>query len=231
MTDRIYLQHPTRDETVVVSVGFSWPALLLGFIWALMKRLWGVALFMLVVDLALGLIGLAGITADLISLVLSIVFAIYCGMSANDWHRRALERKGYMVLPVGEKRFADHDVDVKWALHDSRSRTLPPWPAAEPIKLRIGCDLRPPASLGPHVTSKRSQTPARSSRKRARSRDSVRALPSSACPLTGSSVTPCSAARMTRASAPTSSSPISSMSRSKTKRPPSSDWPRCRIAA
>lgn len=99
MTDRIYLQHPTRDETVAVNVGFSWPALLLGFIWALMKRLWGVALFMLGVNLALGVIGLAGITADLISLVLSIVFAIYCGMRANDWHRRILERKGYVVLP------------------------------------------------------------------------------------------------------------------------------------
>jgi hypothetical protein len=98
MTDRIYLQHPSRDETVAVSVGFSWPALLLGFIWALMKRLWGVALFMLIVDLALGVIGLAGVTADLISLVLSIVFAIYCGMRANDWHRRVLERKGYVVL-------------------------------------------------------------------------------------------------------------------------------------
>jgi Protein of unknown function (DUF2628) len=100
MTDRIYLQHPSRDETVAVSVGFSWPALLLGFIWALMKRLWGVALFMLIVDLALGVIGLAGVTADLISLVLSIVFAIYCGMRANDWHRRVLERKGYVVLPA-----------------------------------------------------------------------------------------------------------------------------------
>jgi Protein of unknown function (DUF2628) len=99
MTGRIYLQHPSRDETVAVGVGFSWPALLLGFIWALMKRLWGVALFMLVVDLALGLIGLAGITADLISLVLSIGFAIYCGIRANEWHRRVLERKGYVVLP------------------------------------------------------------------------------------------------------------------------------------
>ena len=108
MTDRIYLQHPTRDETVAVSIGFSWPALLLGFIWALMKRLWGVALFMLAVNLALGVIGLAGVTADLISLVLSIVFAIYCGMSANDWHRRALERKGYVALAAREKGGADH---------------------------------------------------------------------------------------------------------------------------
>ena len=35
--------------------------------------------------------------ADVISLVLSIVFAIYCGMNANQWYRRDLERKGYVV--------------------------------------------------------------------------------------------------------------------------------------
>jgi hypothetical protein len=99
MADRIYLQHPTRDETIAVSVGFSWPALLLGFIWALMKRLWGVALVLLAVEIALGLIGLAGATAYLVSLLLSIVFGIYCGIRANDWHRRILESKGYVVLP------------------------------------------------------------------------------------------------------------------------------------
>ncbi|RFU43762.1 DUF2628 domain-containing protein [Paraburkholderia sp. DHOC27] len=99
MTERIYLRHPSQDETVAVGIGFSWPALLLGFIWALMKRLWGIAAFMLAVDLALGLIGLAGVSADLISLALSIVFAIYCGMRANDWHRRDLQRRGYLVVP------------------------------------------------------------------------------------------------------------------------------------
>jgi hypothetical protein len=50
MTGRIYLQHPSRDETVAVGVGF-------------------------------------------------IGFAIYCGIRANEWHRRVLERKGYVVLP------------------------------------------------------------------------------------------------------------------------------------
>ncbi|MEW6347344.1 MAG: DUF2628 domain-containing protein [Paraburkholderia sp.] len=99
MTERIYLQHPVRGETVEVSTGFSWAAFLLGFIWALMKRMWLVALLMLAVNLAIGLIGFAGATADVISLALSILFAIYCGMKANQWYRRDLERKGYVVAP------------------------------------------------------------------------------------------------------------------------------------
>ena len=56
MTERIYLRHPVRDETVEVKTGFSWAAFLLGFVWALMKRMWLVALLMLAVDLAIGLI-------------------------------------------------------------------------------------------------------------------------------------------------------------------------------
>jgi hypothetical protein len=61
--------------------------------------MWLVALVLLAVDLAIGLIGFAGVTADVVSLVLSIVFAIYCGMNANQWYRRDLERKGYMITP------------------------------------------------------------------------------------------------------------------------------------
>jgi hypothetical protein len=98
MRERIYLRHPARDETVEVKTGFSWAAFLLGFVWALMKRMWLVALLMLAVDLAIGLIGFAGVTADVVSLLLSLVFAIYCGMRGNQWHRRDLERKGYVVL-------------------------------------------------------------------------------------------------------------------------------------
>ena len=34
---------------------------------------------------------------DVVSLVLSIVFAIYCGVRGNQWHLRDLERKGYVI--------------------------------------------------------------------------------------------------------------------------------------
>jgi hypothetical protein len=98
MTERIYLRHPARNETVEIRTGFSWAAFLLGFVWAWMKRMWLVGLLMLVADLAIGLIGFAGLTADVISLALSILFAVYCGMRGNQWHRRDLERKGYVTL-------------------------------------------------------------------------------------------------------------------------------------
>jgi hypothetical protein len=97
--ERIFLRHPAKDETVEVRTGFSWAAFLLGFIWALMKRMWLVGTLMLAVDLALSFIGFASVSADVVSFVLSIAFAIYCGMRGNQWHRRDLERKGYVALP------------------------------------------------------------------------------------------------------------------------------------
>jgi predicted membrane chloride channel (bestrophin family) len=99
MAERIYLRHPARDDTVEVRTGFSWAACFLGFIWALMKRMWLVGALMLAVDLVLSVIGLASVSMDVISFVLSIVFAIYCGMRGNQWHRRDLERKGYVARP------------------------------------------------------------------------------------------------------------------------------------
>jgi hypothetical protein len=98
MAERIYLQHPATHETVAVATGFSWHACLLGPLWAVMRRLWLVALLMLVVDVLITAIGLAGVAADLASLVLSIAFAAYCGVNGNKWHRQVLERKGFAAV-------------------------------------------------------------------------------------------------------------------------------------
>lgn len=98
MPPRIYLQRPGNDEAVAVATGFSWGALLLGFIWALSKKMWFAAFVMLSINVILLGMGLWGETADLIGLVLSIVFGIACGAYGNRWHRLTLERRGYVVL-------------------------------------------------------------------------------------------------------------------------------------
>src|SRR3954471_21610803 len=40
MGARIYLHCPGNDETVAIACGFNWGACLLGFIWALSKKMW-----------------------------------------------------------------------------------------------------------------------------------------------------------------------------------------------
>ncbi|HEY4297030.1 MAG TPA: DUF2628 domain-containing protein [Paraburkholderia sp.] len=94
----IYLQYPGKDETVAVATGFSWGACLLGFIWALARRMWFAAFVMLGISIALFSLGLWGETADLIGTVLSILFAVACGAYGNRWHRWTLEQRGYVAL-------------------------------------------------------------------------------------------------------------------------------------
>ncbi|MEK6347285.1 MAG: DUF2628 domain-containing protein [Burkholderia sp.] len=96
MSKRIEFKHPARADWVSVPTGFSWPALLLGGFWALAKKLWLVALTMLVVEFALGFIGEVPGAIGWIATGLSIVFSIYCGWRANAWHCRTLERRGWV---------------------------------------------------------------------------------------------------------------------------------------
>jgi hypothetical protein len=98
MEAKIYLHYPGNDEAVAVGSGFSWGACLLGFIWALSKKMWFAAFVMLAVNLILFGMGLWGETADLIGMVLSILFAVACGAYGNRWHRWTLEQRGYVLV-------------------------------------------------------------------------------------------------------------------------------------
>lgn len=98
MTERIYFQHPSNQDVVSVPTGFSWLAALLGFIWAANRKLWMLALVLLLVDVAIGLVSLINGTVDLIASVGSVAFAVYCGMAANRWHCRILESKGWVRI-------------------------------------------------------------------------------------------------------------------------------------
>jgi len=103
MAERIYLQRPGRDETVAVATGFSWGALLLGFVWAMSKRMWFATFIMLAVNTLLFFSGLCGETVGTIGLILSVLFGVACGVYGNQWHRWTLEKRGYVVVqPAGE---------------------------------------------------------------------------------------------------------------------------------
>ncbi|HYS64989.1 MAG TPA: DUF2628 domain-containing protein [Paraburkholderia sp.] len=105
MGERIYLRYPGKDETVAVATGFSWGALLLGFVWALSKRMWFASFVMFAINTVLFFADLWGETAGLIGLVLSVVFGVACGVYGNQWHRWTLERRGYTLLKgAGEER-------------------------------------------------------------------------------------------------------------------------------
>jgi hypothetical protein len=111
MAEKIYLRHPGKHDTVVVAAGFSWSALLLGFVWAMSKKMWFAAFIMFAVNMLLFFSGLWGDTIGTIGLVLSVVFGVACGVYGNLWHRQALEQRGYVVVPPeGEGSLTGADI-------------------------------------------------------------------------------------------------------------------------
>ena len=118
---RIYTFYRKPGETslesaIAVPERFSIAAFLLGFIWALYRRLWLVAVMILGAQLALpGAVEVLGLNPALGSVAL-FAFAIYVGCSANDWRREKLERKGYAMVGIAagrtleeaERRFFDN---------------------------------------------------------------------------------------------------------------------------
>jgi len=85
---------------VLVREGFSWPAAIFSLFWALYHGLWGAALAIVALGLALGAAEVA-LGFDLAArLVLDLASAVLVGATANDWRRWSLRRAGYLFAGV-----------------------------------------------------------------------------------------------------------------------------------
>jgi hypothetical protein len=99
---RIYTVHvrmwsaSADREAVFVREGFSWGAFFFSVLWALWHRMWFAALIVFAVSVALSLLTeLLGVD-DMVSTVIGAAFALIVAWEANDWRRRALDRRGYV---------------------------------------------------------------------------------------------------------------------------------------
>lgn len=105
MALRVYTVHlppasANDGAPILVKEGFSWPAFVLGPIWTLWQRLWLVSTFLIAFYIALGAgldaLALDEITKSLISLTVHVLI----GLSAADWRRAGLRRRGYAEVGV-----------------------------------------------------------------------------------------------------------------------------------
>jgi hypothetical protein len=78
-----------------VKQGWSWPAFLFSFIWAMVKKMWalGIGLFVL----SLIFISMVGPGADLLINILSVMVSLIFGMYGNSWRGKNLESRGYEI--------------------------------------------------------------------------------------------------------------------------------------
>jgi len=103
---RIYTVHvrawstAADREAVVLREGFSWGAFVFSVAWALWHRLWFWAL------IVLGLSALIAVAGELAGLdpvtdgAIGLGLALLVGWQANDWRRRALEKRGFVTAGV-----------------------------------------------------------------------------------------------------------------------------------
>ena len=96
-------KHPTKD-TLAVKVGFSWPALFFGWIWMLVKKLWGLAggWFSAYIILSLIQKGIDLSDGGTVQLAIQMVFAaayftlwLVPGFKGNKWVEDNLTERGY----------------------------------------------------------------------------------------------------------------------------------------
>jgi hypothetical protein len=85
-------KHPS-GATEAVKQGWSWPAFLFSFVWAMVKKMWaiGIGLFILSVIF----ISMVGTGADLLINIISIIVSLVFGMYGNFWREKNLDSRGY----------------------------------------------------------------------------------------------------------------------------------------
>jgi len=113
---------PAPTSLVFVKEGFCWPALFVPLLWLIFRRLWLVLLAYVVVA---ALFALAGRWADgPVFGAVSLFFAVWFALEANELRRWTLERRGWRVLGVaGGRRLAD--AELGWFSHRGRDPEAP----------------------------------------------------------------------------------------------------------
>jgi hypothetical protein len=102
---RLSLYVSPKGQCVMHFSGFSWLAALVPLVWALHRRLYGLAALILVYTMANnGLMELLGVNFQIFMLVLQ--FVVF-GLFANRFHRFLLERRGWLRTEEESPRFGD----------------------------------------------------------------------------------------------------------------------------
>lgn len=91
--------HPYQDP-VLVREGFSLFAAVVPLLWALLNRLWMLALGLAVLSLVLEQLEEAAVLTDIGSLIIAVTVSVLLGYLACDLKRALLRRKGYVTADI-----------------------------------------------------------------------------------------------------------------------------------
>jgi hypothetical protein len=106
---RCYDVYRKSDGTwETIKIGFSWPAMLFGAIWAWVSGMVGIGFALLALGIFLRILPalLAGInpyssdksSVFILSLLVSIVLPICVGLFGNEWRKNSMSKRGYELI-------------------------------------------------------------------------------------------------------------------------------------
>jgi hypothetical protein len=85
-------KHPS-GAIEAVKQGWSWPAFLFSFIWAVVKKMWAIGIGLLILSLIF--ISMVGAGADLLINIVSIIVSVAFGIYGNSLREKNLGSRGY----------------------------------------------------------------------------------------------------------------------------------------
>jgi len=121
--------NPDQD-IVILKDGFSWPAALIGGLWALWNRMWWVALGLIAVTAVTNGLGPRMFTDSVSPSVLTVAVAVLTGLLAHDLRSWTLQRQGFILSAVisarnsedALRRYLDRDLDLAREINAIESR-------------------------------------------------------------------------------------------------------------
>ena len=85
----------SSGATEAVKQGWSWPAFLFSFVWAMVKKMWAIGIGLFILSLIF--ISMVGTKADLLINGISVVVSVIFGIYGNNWREKNLESRGYKM--------------------------------------------------------------------------------------------------------------------------------------
>ena len=115
-----------HQDPVLIKEGICWPAFLFTAGWALWHRLWRAFAAMVIAAIALEAALVFSGADEITAAAAGLGYAALVALSANDWRRTALDRRGYRTL--GVTAAADRDTALRryFDVHPQQSATPVP---------------------------------------------------------------------------------------------------------
>lgn len=117
-------QHPD-GRIEAIKQGWSWPAFFFGIIWAIVKKLWGLAGILFLVAVILSIISFAlepanpsyyspmqtqSVGLEIVFNIISLIIAIILGQIGNKLRENNLTKRGYQLLNTIEAENPDQAI-------------------------------------------------------------------------------------------------------------------------